>query len=47
MNKCKCEYFNLLKSGLDFTEEIKEVKKEMSVLSEIQSRGVILRCKEK
>jgi len=40
-------YFNLLNNGLDFKEEIKEVKKEMSVLSEAQSKGVILRCKEK
>ncbi|XP_077060974.1 uncharacterized protein LOC143713527 [Siphateles boraxobius] len=40
-------YFNLLNSGLDFTEEIKEVKKEMSDLSETKTKGVILRCKER
>ena len=39
-------YFNLLNQGLDFNEEIKQVKKEMSVLSEIISKGIILRSKE-
>jgi len=40
-------YFNLLNDGIDFSEEIKEIKQEMSVLSEIQSKGVILRSREK
>jgi len=40
-------YFNLLNIGLDFNEEIKEVKKEMMILSEITSKGVILRSKER
>nr|BAD04856.1 reverse transcriptase [Takifugu rubripes] len=40
-------YFNLNQQGIDFNEEIKQVKKEMSVLSEIQSKGVILRSKER
>ncbi len=40
-------YFNLLKNGFDFKKEIQEVKKEMSVLANIQSKGVILRSKER
>lgn len=40
-------YFNLKQNGLDFNEEIQEVKKEMSVLAEIKSKGFILRSKEK
>nr|BAC82621.1 pol-like protein [Danio rerio] len=40
-------YFNLLNMGFDFNNEIKEVKKEMLVLAEENSRGVILRAKEK
>ncbi len=40
-------YFNLLKNGFDFNNEIQEVKKEMSVLANIQSKGVILRSKER
>ncbi len=40
-------YFNLLNKGLDFSKEITEVKKEMSVLSSIQGKGVILRSKER
>ena len=40
-------YFNLLNNGFDFSKEITEVKKEMSVLSSIQSKGVILRSKER
>ncbi|XP_047659653.1 uncharacterized protein LOC125139491 [Tachysurus fulvidraco] len=40
-------YFNLLNDGMDFSEEIKEVKKEMSVLSEVKAKGVMLRSKEK
>jgi exonuclease III len=40
-------YFNLLNDGFDFSEEIKEIKQEMSVLSESQSKGVILRSRER
>lgn len=40
-------YFNLNQIGMDFNEEIKQVKKEMSVLSEIKSKGVILRSRER
>jgi len=40
-------YFNLLNSGFDFSEEIKEVKKEMSELVEVKSRGIIFRSKER
>ena len=39
-------YFSLLNNGVDFSEEIKEVKKEMSVLNEIKSKGAILRSRE-
>ncbi len=31
-------YLNLLNKGMDFSKEITEVKKEMSVLSSIQSK---------
>ncbi len=41
------KYFNLLNKGLDFSKDITEVKKEMSVLSSIQGKGVILRSKER
>lgn len=40
-------YFNLSQEGMDFTEEIKQVKEEMSLLTEAQSKGVILRSKER
>lgn len=40
-------YFNLLNNGFDFNDEIREVKKEMSVLSSFQSKGVLLRSKER
>lgn len=40
-------YFNLEQHGMDFNEEIKQIKKEMSVLAETKSKGVILRSKEK
>ncbi len=40
-------YFNLLNNGFDFNNEIQEVKKEMSVLANIESKGVILRSKER
>lgn len=38
-------YFKLNQYGFDFNEEIKEIKKEMSVLAEIKSKGVILRAR--
>ncbi len=31
-------YFNLLNNGFDFSEEIKEVKKEMSACSKVKSK---------
>uniref|UniRef100_A0A8C7IU91 Reverse transcriptase domain-containing protein n=1 Tax=Oncorhynchus kisutch TaxID=8019 RepID=A0A8C7IU91_ONCKI len=40
-------YFNLCQQGLDFNQEIKEVKKEMAFLAEQRSKGVILRSKER
>jgi exonuclease III len=40
-------YFNLLNNGLDFNEDVKKVKEEMSVLAETKSKGVILRSREK
>ena len=40
-------YFKLEQQGMDFNEEIKQIKTEMSVLAEIKSKGVILRSKEK
>jgi len=40
-------YFNLFNNGFDFNDEMKEVKKEMSVLSSYQSKGFILRSKER
>ena len=40
-------YFNLLNSGIDFSEEIKAVKNEMSVLEKERNKGVILRSKER
>lgn len=39
-------YFELNKHGLNFNDEIKQVKTEMSNLAEIQSKGIILRSKE-
>lgn len=40
-------YFKLIQHGMDFNEEIKQIKTEMSVLAEINSKGVILRSKER
>ena len=40
-------YFTLNQQGFDFNEMIKEVKREMSILAETKSRGVILRSREK
>ena len=40
-------YFNLLNSGFNFTEEVKEVKEEMALLSNIKAEGVILRSRER
>lgn len=40
-------YFYLLSQGFDFNEEIKEVKKDMSELAEVKSRGVLFRSKER
>ena len=40
-------YFYLIQQGHDFSEEIKMVKNEMLVLSEIKSKGVIIRSKER
>ena len=40
-------YFNLIRQGIDFNEEIKEIKEEMSILAEQHSRGVILRSRER
>lgn len=40
-------YFKLTQYGMDFNEEIKEVKSEMSGLAEIKSKGVILRSRER
>lgn len=40
-------YFKLVSQGFNFNEEILEVKKEMSELAEIRSKGVILRSKER
>lgn len=40
-------YFYLLSQGFDFNDEIKEVKKEMSELAEVKSRGIIFRSKER
>ena len=40
-------YFKLNQQGMDFNEEIKQIKIEMSVLAEIKSKGVILRSKER
>lgn len=40
-------YFNLGQQGFDFNYEIKEVKKEMALLAEQKSKGVILRSKER
>lgn len=41
------QYFKLNQKGMDFNEEIKQIKTEMSVLAETKSKGVILRSKEK
>ena len=40
-------YFRMNQQGMDFSEEIKQIKKDMSVLAEIQSRGVIVRSRER
>ena len=40
-------YFILLNQGFDFKTEIQEVKRAMSVLSEIRSKGAVIRSKEK
>lgn len=40
-------YFKLNQQGMDFSEEIKQIKTEMSVLAEIKSKGVILRSRER
>ena len=40
-------YFNLVSCGLDFNDDIKQVKEEMSKIAEQRSKGVILRSKEK
>lgn len=40
-------YFKLNQQGMDFNEEIKQIKTEMSVLAEFKSKGVILRSKER
>lgn len=40
-------YFTLRQAGLDFNDEIREVKKEMSILAEEKSKGVILRSRER
>ncbi len=40
-------YFNLQQQGLDFSEDIKQVKSEILVLAEIKSKGIILRSKER
>lgn len=40
-------YFNLVNLGFDFNDEIKGVKTEMTELSEIISKGTILRSKER
>ncbi|MGL5950694.1 MAG: hypothetical protein ACRCZH_04655, partial [Cetobacterium sp.] len=39
-------YFKLLNQGFDFSDEIKQVKREMSDLAERQSKSIIFRCKE-
>ena len=40
-------YFNLQQIGMDFNQEMREIKKEMSLLTEIVSKGVILRSRER
>ena len=40
-------YFKLTQKGLDFNDEIREVKKEMVLMAEEVSKGVILRSKER
>lgn len=40
-------YFKLNRQEMDFNEEIKQIKMEMSALAEIKSKGVILRSREK
>ena len=40
-------YFKLLTQGFDFNQEIKEVKKQMSALAEIKSKGILIRSKER
>ncbi|XP_070771031.1 LOW QUALITY PROTEIN: uncharacterized protein [Enoplosus armatus] len=40
-------YFKLNQQGMDFNEEIKQIKTEMSASAEIKSKGVILRSKER
>lgn len=39
-------YFKLNQKGMDFNEEMKQIKTEMSILAEIKSKGVILRSRE-
>lgn len=39
-------YLNLNQNGVDFNEEIKQVKKAVSVLAEMKIKGVILRSRE-
>lgn len=40
-------YFKLTQQGIDFNEEIKQVKQEMLMLAEIKSKGIIMRSKER
>ena len=40
-------YFNLIQQGFDFNEEIKQVKQQMMVLTDIKSKGIIIRSKER
>lgn len=41
------KYFILNQHGLDFSNEIKQVKEEMSAIAEIKSKGIIVRSKGK
>jgi len=40
-------YFNLQNQGFDFKVEIEEVKKEMQKICEVESKGIILRSRER
>lgn len=40
-------YYLLNQWGIEFNEEIKEVKREMQVIADTKSKGVILRSREK